>query len=288
MRLRSFSLAALLLAGTTLSGCISDKSQNRYATNAPGQQEGLSVTGHGSVEVPPDLARVRFGVMERGASATEASNAVQTKMSAILAALAQAQVPSKDVQTDRLYLRESPEYRHRQRELMRSGPKVQDPSKPTPPQRPAKDRYIAEHTVSVELRDLAKVGAVLAAVQNAGVNEIDNVSFELQNKDEAIAQARYKAIENAQLSAKLIAERAGVALGPLVFISTTNEHAGFRRGMSSGGMRLSAKSESAAPSPVQPGQLTFDAQVYLRYEIAGQRSVVIREGAVAGSGASMQ
>lgn len=224
------------------------------------------VSGNGSVEVPPDLARVHFGVMERGATATDASNAVQRKMQAVLAALTQAQVPAAQVQTDRLYLRENPEFRYRQQQMIRNG------IKPEKPEVPATDRYIAQHSVSVELKDLNKVGAVLAAVQNAGVNQIDNVAFELQDQEEAIAQARSNAIKKAQASAKRIAQEAGVTLGALVFVSTSREGGGFGDGGGRGPMLMSAKGESAVAAPVQPGKLEFNAQVYLRYEIAGQRA----------------
>lgn len=224
------------------------------------------VSGNGSVEVPPDLARVHFGVMERGATATDASNAVQRKMQAVLAALGQAQVPAAQVQTDRLYLRENPDYRYRQQQMIRNG------VKPEKPQAPATDRYIAQHSVSVELKDLNKVGAVLAAVQNAGVNQIENVSFELQDREEAIAQARNNAIQKAQGSAKRIAQEAGVTLGALVYISTSQEGGGFGGGGGARPMLMAAKGESAVAPPVQPGKLKFNAQVYLRYEIAGQRA----------------
>lgn len=227
------------------------------------------VSGRGSVEVPPDLARVRFGVMERGATANDASNAVQIKMQAILVALNQAQVPAQQVQTDRLYLRENPEYRYRQNELARKG---LPPADPNAPKTPVPDRYIAQHSVSVELKDLGKVGAVLSAVQNAGVNQIDDVSFELQDQGEAIAKARNKAIEKAQASAQLIATQAGVALGDLVFISTSQEGGGFGGGVGPRPMLMSAQRKSAVETPVQAGTLKFEAEVYLRYEIAGPRA----------------
>lgn len=251
-----------------VSGCAPHGGHHRGGghgyTKAPGDDQGLRVVGHGKIEVAPDLARVRFGVREHGATATEASNAVQTKMNAVMAALKQAGVPSEQIQTHRLNLRENHEYRYRRmRALEKQGAAPALEKTPT-------DRFIANHSVELSLTDLGRVGMVLAAVQNAGVNEIDNVAFELKDPKQVLEKAREKAILDAKAQAKVIAEQAGVTLGRIVSISTMNQQEGYYP-QSMGGMRHSdmamKASSDAVATPIQPGQLTFEQQIFMRYAL---------------------
>lgn len=261
VRLRSMA-CALLAAAALSTGCSPHHGQRSY-TQVPGAQQGLRVVGYGEVEVPPDVARVRFGVMERGATAIEASNAVQKKMQAVMAALNGAGVPSAQIQTDRLMLRENREYRYRRMRAIEEG------IKPTKDEKPAPDRYVANHSVELELTDLTRVGAVLAAVQNAGVNEINDVSFQLKDSEPALAKAREKAIHNAQAQAKEIATQAGVGLGRLISISSTDDGDRYGEGMRGGVVAGMAMKESsgAIEAPIAPGTLKFSEQIYMRYEL---------------------
>lgn len=266
------NLGAGLLALALVSGCAPHGGHHRggHGTKSPGEDHGLRVVGHGKIEVAPDLARVRFGVREYGATATDASNAVQTKMNAVMAALKQAGVPSEQIQTHRLNLRENHEYRYRRmRALEKQG------AAPALEKAP-KDRFIANHSVELSLTDLGRVGMVLAAVQNAGVNEIDNVTFELKDPAPVLEDAREKAILDAQAQAKVIAEQAGVTLGRIVSISTMNQQESYypqHKGMRHSGVEM-MEASSAAATPIQPGQLTFEQQIFMRYALGqckGQR-----------------
>lgn len=260
------TLSVGLLALGLITGCGPHGGHHRGGhgyTKAPGQDNGLRVVGHGKIQVDPDLARVRFGVREHGATATDASNAVQTKMAAVMAALKQAGVPSEQIQTHRLTLRENHEYRYRRmRALEKQG---------TAPaiEQAAKDRFIANHSVELSLTNLAGVGMVLAAVQNAGVNEIDNVAFELKDPAPVLEKAREKAIKDAQAQAKIIAAQAGVTLGKILSISTMNQ--GESEYPQYGGMRhrgvMSMEASAAAAPPIQPGQLTFEQRIFMRYAL---------------------
>ena len=68
----------------------------------------ISVTGQASISVPPDLAEVDGGVATDAKTAREASDANNTAMTKVLAALKSAGIEDKDVQTSRLSLQ--PQY----------------------------------------------------------------------------------------------------------------------------------------------------------------------------------
>jgi uncharacterized protein len=78
-----------------------------FAAPAPAQTippAAVSVTGEASVSVPPDLALVDGGVTSEAKTAREASDANNTAMGKVLAALKGAGIDPKDVQTSRLSL----------------------------------------------------------------------------------------------------------------------------------------------------------------------------------------
>ena len=64
----------------------------------------ISVTGSGTAEVVPDIARISVGVAARGREATEASSRAAEQMQAVIDALVGAGVAEADIQTRRLLL----------------------------------------------------------------------------------------------------------------------------------------------------------------------------------------
>src|SRR5581483_6424640 len=68
----------------------------------------ISVTGEASISVPPDLALLDAGVASDGKTAREASDANNTAMTKVMAALKTAGIEDKDVQTSRISLQ--PQY----------------------------------------------------------------------------------------------------------------------------------------------------------------------------------
>ncbi len=75
--------------------------------------------------------------------------------------------------------------------------------------------FIVENTVSVVVRDLDALGEVLAAVVDQGANTIYGVTFDIENPEAAIAEARSLAIADARNQAEAIAEASGVQLGAI-------------------------------------------------------------------------
>jgi uncharacterized protein YggE len=82
-----------------------------------------------------------------------------------------------------------------------------------------KPRYRVSNMVTVTIRDLAKVGSVLDGVVEAGANNIWGVSFSVDDSKAAEAEARGKAVADAQSRALELANLAGVKLGSIVSIS---------------------------------------------------------------------
>ncbi|MEJ2209316.1 MAG: SIMPL domain-containing protein, partial [Anaerolineae bacterium] len=162
----------------------------------------ITVVGQGSTRVEPDIARVTVGVETSAATIAEAVDENQGQMDSVLAALREAGIADKDLQTTNfsISLDRYPET------VVRSD---EGQSQPV---------YRVSNMVNVTIRDLEQVGAVLDAVIGAGANNIWGVSFTIEDPTEAQAEARADAVTNARERAQALAELSGVDLGPVMAI----------------------------------------------------------------------
>jgi len=176
------------------------------ASHAQAQQQQSSpearivVIGTGSVSLPPDSAQISGGVTTRAKTAKEASDANAKTMAAITAALASSGIEQKDIQTARFSVQ--PIY--------------------TPPQTNAEPKlagFSVSNQVRVRIRQVADIGEVLDRLIAAGATDLGNVEFMHSDLSKALDQARQAAFTDAKRKAELYAQAAGLALGPVVWIS---------------------------------------------------------------------
>jgi uncharacterized protein YggE len=75
------------------------------------------------------------------------------------------------------------------------------------------------NALSVRVRDITALGAILDKSVTLGVNEGGNITFTNQDPSAAIEQARVKAVKEAMVKAHTLAEAAGVKTGRVLEIS---------------------------------------------------------------------
>jgi len=83
--------------------------------------------------------------------------------------------------------------------------------------------FVVENMVNITVRDLASLGDVLSAVVEEGANTIYGISFNVDDREAAIAEAQDLAIQDAYAEADNIAALAGVELGELISISVSSD-----------------------------------------------------------------
>ncbi|MGK3995574.1 SIMPL domain-containing protein [Sorangium sp. So ce1024] len=134
------------------------------------------------------------------------------------------------------------------------------PARPTPA--PPAHFYQVSNTVTVVIRNLDQVGAVLDTVVAAGANNVWGVSFGLDKTDALEAQAREKAIADARSRAEALARLQGVSLGRVVAISEIVES-----GPVHGRMAMASVAYGDAGTPVTPGEVQLGTQVKVVYAL---------------------
>jgi uncharacterized protein len=151
----------------------------------------VRVTGTAEVKVVPDRAVIELGVERQSASASMAKQAADAASRRILAALQADGIDEKDIQTTFLSLQ--PQFNYRK------GMRI--------------SYFVAEQTLSVTVRDLSKLDALLESLIKAGGNRIDSIQYETSDLRKYRDDARDRAVKAAQEKAQALATAVGQGIG---------------------------------------------------------------------------
>jgi uncharacterized protein YggE len=211
-------------------------------------ERSITVVGEGEVSAAPDLAEANIGVEVLAPTVKEATEEAKERMTAIMAALQEASIAEKDIQTSSysIYFEHYPEVRA----MVEAAPPEVEGS------------YRVSNMVRVKVRDLDKVGDVLDEVIEAGANNVYGVNFTMDDLSEVRSEARLKAVDNAKAKAQELADLNGVNLGEVLQISEVIGGPFPMIGMS--GVREYA----GGVGPISPGELEFSVQIQVTYAIA--------------------
>lgn len=159
----------------------------------------LDVTATGEVSRIPDIVRIEAGVVTQAPTAGEAMRQNGARMARVRAALAQAGVAERDVQTSSFSL--AAYYRQTaDRESVLAG-------------------YRTSNQLIVRLRDVTNSGRVLDALVAEGVNDIDGPILNHENREAALDEARTRAIAAARARADLYARGLGMRVKRAVLVT---------------------------------------------------------------------
>lgn len=203
----------------------------------------ISVSGEGTVSVPPDLAVVDGGVTTDAKTAREAAEANNAAMAKVLAALKSAGIVEKDMQTSRLSL--FPQYAQQTRP--NPGPNVIS-------------GYRASNRVTIRVRDVTKVAGTIDALVSSGANEVGGINFMVTKASQLLDDARSDAIADARRKAEIYAKAAGVKLGAPISISEDS-------GSAPAPMMLRKMGADVASAPVAQGEEVLRVNVSVSWEI---------------------
>lgn len=200
-----------------------------------------------SVEAAPDIATVGTGVQTRAPTAAQATKDNAGKMDAMIAALVKAGIAKRDIQTSGINL--NAQYDYSQRDGQPAGPKFLG--------------YEASNQLSVKVRDIRKVGALLDTLVTAGATSINGPSFSIDDPSPMLAQARGAALKSAKAQADFYAKAAGYTSARLLSIAESNSGGNAPMPM----MQAARFKADAAPTPVEPGQVASSVTLTVQYAL---------------------
>lgn len=211
------------------------------------QQVGVWVNGEGEVTAVPDIAVLRVGVEAEEATVDEARQQAAAAMESIMKVLDDKGVDKKDIQTQQFMV--YPVWRwDREREEQEL------------------DGYRVTNMVNVKIRKIDTAGEVVDAVAGAAGDlvRIDNISFNVDDPEPYLKEARDKAVKNAADKAEQLAAAAGVKLGKLIYMS---ESTGYIPASRDTYVKMEAAGMDAIETPVSPGELEYSVSVQMVYSM---------------------
>ncbi len=210
----------------------------------------VTVTGHGQISLAPDTVFVILGMETTGKTVGEAQRQHRLVMNKVVERLRALQIENERIQTASFSV--SPQYR----------PQPKRSDGPTGP--PEIIGYIISSTMTVEVRDLNKVGPVIEESLAAGANHFQGLHWALRDEQQAKLGALKQAAAKAREKASALSEALKVRL--IRVLKTTEEgHVvqPFVPKMSRSMMAM----EGGGEAPVFSGEIKVEATVTLVYEI---------------------
>jgi uncharacterized protein YggE len=238
-------LAVALIASAGLIGVLGGNRVSHVpgaAAETTAGPKSITVSGEGRVYATPDTAVVILGVQNQATDLTTAQGDAARTMNALQAAVKAKGVPDNRIKTVSYY--EMINYDDKQ------------------PNRPVTG-YVVTDMIQVSVKPVDQVGAVIQAALNAGANQVQGVSFTLEDTAAAVQQARQQAMDDAHGKAMQLAQLGGVTLGQPISISEGVSEPSTPQPVKS---VTSAAAGAAAVAPsIEGGQTLVDVTVTVSY-----------------------
>lgn len=205
----------------------------------------ISVTATGTAERAPDMAILTLSVLREGETARAALDANTAAMAEVLAAMREAGIAERDLQTSAFSIQ--PQYPSYGSSGNQDGPKITG--------------YQVSNTLTVRMRDLALLGTIIDRSVTLGVNQGGEIMFTNADTESAVTEARSAAMKAALAKAQTLAEAAGVGIGRIQSIS---EQSFEPRPMP---MARAEMAMASAPVPIAAGEASYAVTVNVTFEI---------------------
>ena len=243
MKKLNFVLAILIILAVTGIVVFS-----LYTVRQNNQLDRFTVEGSGIVYAKADIANIQVG-LKTGTKKTAAEATVDStnKMNNIIAEIKKLGVEDKDIKTSDYSL--NPVYNYtnaKGQELV---------------------GYEVTQTLTLKIRDLNKIGDVIAKTTEQGANQIGNINFTIDDEFALKNQARSLAIDKAKEKAQLIAKQSGMKLGEVKSVVENSNPIISPMMYSNAKLDMSANGQVVASPSIQAGQNEIKVDVSLVYEV---------------------
>ncbi|HUI19507.1 MAG TPA: SIMPL domain-containing protein [Methylocella sp.] len=209
----------------------------------------ITTTGIASADVTPDIVTISIGVDTERPNAADATRDNARAAQAVVGEIKAQGIDGRDIKTlsitlSPVYDEDSDSNGHVKRTLR---------------------GYLAQNSLSVRIRDLAKAGALARQVMDQGANSLEGIEFDYSQKDAKYDALRGDAMHDALRKATSYVNGLGIKLGRVLEIAT-EPPAPVPNAMSSR-MVGGSREASAAAIPVEPGVQTLRAEVQVTWEL---------------------
>lgn len=210
----------------------------------------ITVTGTASAEVTPNIATVLLGVMTERPKAADAAQENSSAVQSVMAEIKSQGIDPKDIKTVSVSL--SPVYDD-----------VVEPG--TTHSKQVLRGYVARNDLSVRLRRIDKAGAFVARWIERGVNRVQSIDFDFDQKDVRLEGLRVDAVRDAFRKANSYVTGLTVRLGRVLSIAPVRHEARPPAPMQ---MARVAPQDAGSAIALEPGVETLQVAVDVTWELA--------------------
>jgi uncharacterized protein len=200
-------------------------------------------------EAMPDMATVTAGVMVKLPDAKKALDQANKDMAKLIVEVRAAGIDPKDTQTSGVSVGENTNYT--------------DNGAVT-------DGYRANSTVTLTVRNLAKLKTLMSDLVAAGATQLDGPFFAIDDEDALTDKARMKAFDTAKRRAMAYAAKAGFKSVRLIKVNENAEYEGIEYAAAEAAADAAAgavmKSE-IAETPIEPGLISRAVTATFHFEM---------------------
>lgn len=215
----------------------------------------VALGGEGRISARPDVAKITAIISTENEFLKTAQEENSKKSNALSAYLKSQSVDEKDIKTTGYNI--FPQYSHPRPCNSEVCPLVD--------RQPGIIGYQVINSYEITMHDLSKAGGILAGVVGAGANEVGGISFTIDKPEQLKAEARKKAIEDAEAKAKILAKDLGKRVGKIVSFSEGGYAAPQLYLAEAQALGKGGGGYASAPS-VQPGENEITVTVSITYE----------------------
>jgi uncharacterized protein YggE len=215
-------------------------------TTASQSVKTLEVSGTGRIAYSFDTAEVTLGVSELADTPTGAFSAMSAKINQVISATKAKGIPESNLKTG--YLSLYPEYNYNKDGVQTT------------------NGFRATNTVTIKVKEITLVPAIMEAAIAAGANQVQGVTFSLSNPDALQGQAIDAAVDNARTQADRIAKKLGTSVKSVQKVQLVSQSAPTPIPYQ-GQTTKSASADRAGAPAVYGGQGDYTASVFIIYEL---------------------
>lgn len=176
--------------------------QYNFIGKAERMQNTISINGEGKETGTPNIAVTEIGLVTEKSDVASAQKENTEKMNKLISEVKKSGVKDEDIQTTNYSI--YPKYDYTNGRSLLAG-------------------YTVNQTITLKIRDLTKISAILAKVGEVGVNQVSNLNFTIDDPENLRALARDKALVNAKEKAQALAKSLGVKLIKVVSYNEYNQ-----------------------------------------------------------------
>lgn len=213
----------------------------------PKENHSIAITGEGKITGVPDVAKIQLGYSVEKKTVAEAQKENTAKMNAVIDKLKKDfKIDSQDIKTVNYSISPQYDWSTTGKQTLRA--------------------YLVNQDITVKVRDMDKISQVLDAAGAIGINQVGNLSFEIDKPEKLKEEARAKALEQAKAKAEVLSEIVGVKLGKIISFSESSNEPGQIYGNYAMSEKLGIGGGGATPT-VEAGSNEITVFATVEYEI---------------------